>query len=161
MQGRIAPANAEWIAEAGQMIRSGALVAFPTETVYGLGADATNGEAVARVFAAKSRPTFNPLIVHVLGLEQADHHRHVFAGARRLTDAFWPGPLTLVVPRTPTPMSAISSPPGLPTVAIRSPIILSRERCLRRPAPARRAVSQPVRPRQRDPRRACRGGPRR
>ena len=72
MHGRIAPANAEWIAEAGHLIRSGALVAFPTETVYGLGADATNGEAVARVFDAKGRPAFNPLIVHVLDLEAAE-----------------------------------------------------------------------------------------
>ncbi|MBY0562105.1 L-threonylcarbamoyladenylate synthase [Hyphomicrobium sp.] len=121
MQGRIAPANAEWIAEAGQMIRSGALVAFPTETVYGLGADATNGEAVARVFAAKNRPTFNPLIVHVLGLEQAVIIGTFSPVARRLTDAFWPGPLTLVVPRTAKSEVSDLVSAGLPTVALRSP----------------------------------------
>jgi L-threonylcarbamoyladenylate synthase len=121
MQGRIAPANAEWIAEAGQMIRSGALVAFPTETVYGLGADATNGEAVARVFEAKGRPTFNPLIVHVLGLEQALIIGTFSAMARRLTEAFWPGPLTLVVPRAPTSDVSDLVSAGLPTVALRSP----------------------------------------
>lgn len=121
MQGRIAPANAGWIAEAGQMIRSGALVAFPTETVYGLGADATNGEAVARVFAAKNRPTFNPLIVHVLGLEQAIIIGTFSPVARRLTDAFWPGPLTLVVPRTANSDVSDLVSAGLPTVALRSP----------------------------------------
>jgi L-threonylcarbamoyladenylate synthase len=121
MQGRIAPANAEWIAEAGQMIRSGALVAFPTETVYGLGADATNGEAVARVFEAKNRPTFNPLIVHVLGLEQALIIGTFSPIARRLTEAFWPGPLTLVVPRTANSGVSDLVSAGLPTVALRSP----------------------------------------
>jgi L-threonylcarbamoyladenylate synthase len=121
MQGRIVPANAEWIAEAAHMIRSGALVAFPTETVYGLGADATNGEAVARVFAAKGRPTFNPLIVHVAGLEQAVIIGSFSAVARRLTDAFWPGPLTLVVPRLETTEVSDLVSAGLPTVAIRAP----------------------------------------
>jgi L-threonylcarbamoyladenylate synthase len=121
MQGRIAPANAEWIAEAGQMIRAGALVAFPTETVYGLGADATNGEAVARVFEAKGRPTFNPLIVHVLGLEQALIIGEFSPKARRLAEAFWPGPLTLVVPRAPTSDVSDLVSAGLPTVALRSP----------------------------------------
>ncbi|WP_045835566.1 L-threonylcarbamoyladenylate synthase [Hyphomicrobium sp. 99] len=120
-QGRIVPANAEWIAEAGQMIRSGALVAFPTETVYGLGADATNSEAVARVFEAKGRPTFNPLIVHVLGLEQALIIGQFSPVARRLTEAFWPGPLTLVVPRTVNSDVSDLVSAGLPTVALRSP----------------------------------------
>jgi L-threonylcarbamoyladenylate synthase len=121
MQGRIVPANAEWIAEAGQMIRAGALVAFPTETVYGLGADATNGEAVARVFEAKGRPTFNPLIVHVLGLEQAMVIGAFTPMARRLAEAFWPGPLTLVLPRTQTSGVSDLVSAGLPTVALRSP----------------------------------------
>jgi L-threonylcarbamoyladenylate synthase len=121
MQGRIVPANAEWIEEAGHLIRSGALVALPTETVYGLGADATNGEAVARVFAAKGRPTFNPLIVHVPGLEQAVLIGEFSPLARRLTEAFWPGPLTLVVPRlASTDVSELVSA-GLPTVALRVP----------------------------------------
>jgi L-threonylcarbamoyladenylate synthase len=121
MQGRIVPANAEWIEEAGGLLRSGALVAFPTETVYGLGADATNGEAVARVFAAKGRPSFNPLIVHVLGLEQAVIIGSFSATARRLTEAFWPGPLTLVVPRIETTDVSDLVSAGLPTVALRSP----------------------------------------
>ncbi len=121
MQGRIVPANSEWIAEAGQMIRSGALVAFPTETVYGLGADATNGEAVARIFEAKGRPTFNPLIVHVLGLEQAVIIGTFSPIARQLTEAFWPGPLTLVVPRAPECDVSDLVSAGLPTIAVRSP----------------------------------------
>lgn len=121
MQGRIVPANAEWIEEAGHLIRSGALVAFPTETVYGLGADATNGEAVARVFAAKGRPSFNPLIVHVLGLDQAVIIGAFSPTARRLTEAFWPGPLTLVVPRLETAEVSELVSAGLPTVALRSP----------------------------------------
>jgi L-threonylcarbamoyladenylate synthase len=121
MQGRIVPANAEWIEEAGHLIRSGALVAFPTETVYGLGADATNGEAVARVYAAKGRPTFNPLIVHVLGLDQAVIIGSFSPLARKLTEAFWPGPLTLVVPRIEaTEVSELVSA-GLSTVALRAP----------------------------------------
>ncbi|RUO98167.1 MAG: threonylcarbamoyl-AMP synthase [Hyphomicrobium sp.] len=121
MQSRIVPANSEWIAEAGQMLRGGALVAFPTETVYGLGADATNGEAVARIFEAKGRPVFNPLIVHVLGLEQALIIGSLSALARRLTEAFWPGPLTLVASRTAnTDISPLVSA-GLPTVALRAP----------------------------------------
>jgi L-threonylcarbamoyladenylate synthase len=121
MHGRIAPANAEWIAEAGHLIRSGALVAFPTETVYGLGADATNGEAVARVFDAKCRPMFNPLIVHVLGLEQAEAIGEFSPMARRLAEAFWPGPLTLVVPRRETSGIADLVSAGLPTIALRAP----------------------------------------
>lgn len=121
MQGRIVPANKDWIAEAGPMIRAGALVAFPTETVYGLGADATNGEAVARIFEAKGRPIFNPLIVHVLGLEQALIIGQFSPAARRLTDAFWPGPLTLVLPRSETSEVSQLVSAGLPTVALRSP----------------------------------------
>jgi L-threonylcarbamoyladenylate synthase len=121
MHGRIAPANAEWITEAGHLIRSGALVAFPTETVYGLGADATNGEAVARVFDAKGRPTFNPLIVHVLGLEQAEAIGTFSPTARRLAEAFWPGPLTLVVPRRETTDISDLVSAGLPTIALRAP----------------------------------------
>ncbi|HVZ04158.1 L-threonylcarbamoyladenylate synthase [Hyphomicrobium sp.] len=121
MPGRIVPANDAWIAEAAQMIRAGALVAFPTETVYGLGSDAANGEAVARIFEAKGRPSFNPLIVHVAGLEQAVIIGSFSATARRLTEAFWPGPLTLVVPRLETTDVSDLVSAGLPTVAIRAP----------------------------------------
>ena len=121
MHGRIAPANAEWIAEAGHLIRSGALVAFPTETVYGLGADATNGEAVARVFDAKGRPAFNPLIVHVLDLEAAEAIGLFSPMARGLAQAFWPGPLTLVVPRRDEAGVSDLVSAGLPTIALRAP----------------------------------------
>ena len=121
MHGRIAPANAEWIAEAGHLIRSGALVAFPTETVYGLGADATNGEAVARVFDAKGRPAFNPLIVHVLGLEAAEAIGLFSPTACGLAQAFWPGPLTLVVPRRNEAGVSDLVSAGLPTIALRAP----------------------------------------
>ena len=121
MHGRIAPANAEWIAEAGHLIRSGALVAFPTETVYGLGADATNGEAVARVFDAKGRPAFNPLIVHVLGLEAAEAIGLFSPTACGLAQTFWPGPLTLVVPRRDEAGVSDLVSAGLPTIALRAP----------------------------------------
>lgn len=103
------------------MIRAGALVAFPTETVYGLGADATNGEAVARIFEAKGRPTFNPLIVHVLGLEQALAIGTFSLVARQLTEAFWPGPLTVVVPRATTSDISDLVSAGLSSVALRAP----------------------------------------
>jgi L-threonylcarbamoyladenylate synthase len=109
------------IARAAGLLRAGRLVAFPTETVYGLGADATNGEAVAAIFAAKGRPRFNPLIVHLAGLEDAERHVVLPAGARRLADKFWPGPLTLVAPRrADSPLSLLVSA-GLETVAIRIP----------------------------------------
>lgn len=121
MHGRIVPASAEWIAEAGRLIRSGALVAFPTETVYGLGADATNGEAVARVFEAKGRPTFNPLIVHVQDLAQAETIGLFSPMARRLAEAFWPGPLTLVVPKIAAANVSELVSAGLPTIALRAP----------------------------------------
>jgi L-threonylcarbamoyladenylate synthase len=81
--------------------RTGQLVAFPTETVYGLGADATHGEAVARIYAAKSRPQFNPLIIHVADARAACRYVEWTDGAETLADAFWPGPLTLVLKRRP------------------------------------------------------------
>lgn len=86
------------IAEGAAILKRGGLVAFPTETVYGLGADATNGLAVARVFAAKGRPAFNPLIVHVASISLARNFGHFGPVAEQLAAAFWPGPLTLVVP---------------------------------------------------------------
>src|SRR5450432_3797951 len=88
------------IAEAALALRAGRLVAFPTETVYGLGADATQGLAVAAIFAAKGRPQFNPLIVHVADVRAAQALGHFGPLAEQLAAAFWPGPLTLVVPRT-------------------------------------------------------------
>ncbi|OIP86402.1 MAG: threonylcarbamoyl-AMP synthase [Rhodobacterales bacterium CG2_30_65_12] len=109
------------IARAAALLRAGKLVSFPTETVYGLGADATNASAVARIFKAKGRPRFNPLIVHLPNLA-AVHAVAVLAGeALRLAQAFWPGPLTLVLPlRDGSGLSPLVSA-GLPTVAVRVP----------------------------------------
>src|SRR3954464_8008651 len=87
------------ISRAAEILRSGLLVAFPTETVYGLGADATNDRAVARVFAAKGRPSFNPLIAHLAESRDAARLVRLDADAERLAERFWPGPLTLVLPR--------------------------------------------------------------
>src|ERR1700761_4060934 len=89
------------VTDAARLLREGGLVAFPTETVYGLGADAQNGEAVAAIFAAKGRPRFNPLIVHVTSSAEAERHGVFNDTARKLAAAFWPGALTLVLPRTP------------------------------------------------------------
>ena len=113
--------DADAIMEAGALLRNGQLVAFPTETVYGLGADATNGQAVASIFAAKGRPQFNPLIVHVPDLAHAEALGQFPELARRLAAKFWPGPLTLVVTRHPnSPISDLVSA-GLPSLAIRVP----------------------------------------
>lgn len=112
---------AEDAAEAGRLLAKGGLVAFPTETVYGLGADATDGEAVARLYAAKGRPSFNPLISHVASLGEAAALGRFDPIARKLAEAFWPGPLTLVVPVAPDcPVSDIVRA-GLDTVALRMP----------------------------------------
>ncbi|MBL8906793.1 MAG: threonylcarbamoyl-AMP synthase [Rhizobiales bacterium] len=113
--------NAAEIAEAARILRDGGLVAFPTETVYGLGADATSDRAVARVYEAKGRPTFNPLIVHVPDLAAAEKLGEFPAPARRLAEVFWPGPLTIVVPRRKDcPVSLLASA-GLPSLALRVP----------------------------------------
>ena len=96
---RILPAGAAAAAEAARVLAAGGLVAFPTETVYGLGADATNGQAVARLYEAKGRPAFNPLIAHVTDLAAAQALAHFDADAERLAAALWPGPLTLVLRR--------------------------------------------------------------
>ena len=114
-------ADTAGIAQAAELLRAGALVSFPTETVYGLGADATNDHAVARIFNAKGRPHFNPLIVHVPSLEAASKIAVLDGRALDLAQAFWPGPLTLVLPLKPnSPLSALVSA-GLPTVAVRVP----------------------------------------
>jgi L-threonylcarbamoyladenylate synthase len=117
----VAPADERAIARAAQRLRAGNLVAFPTETVYGLGADAGNGEAVAAIFAAKGRPSFNPLIVHVASPEEAERHVVLPPGARKLAQAFWPGALTLVAPRRPGSTLSLLVSAGLDTVAIRMP----------------------------------------
>jgi len=109
------------IAEAARLIAAGQPVAVPTETVYGLAADATNGEAVARIYAAKGRPSFNPLIVHVRNANQATEIAVFDDLARELAAAHWPGPLTLVLPlREDAPIASLVTA-GLPSVAIRSP----------------------------------------
>ncbi len=102
-------------------MRAGELVAFPTETVYGLGADATNGEAVTGIFAAKQRPRFNPLIVHVADLGEAERLADFGDAGRALASAFWPGPLTLVLPRSAGCAASPLVSAGLPTIAVRVP----------------------------------------
>lgn len=115
------PATPATILEAAQRLREGGLVAFPTETVYGLGADATSSRAVAAIYAAKGRPSFNPLISHVPHLEDAKRLARLGHVAERLARAFWPGPMTLVLPRSvDCPVSDLACA-GLPTVAIRIP----------------------------------------
>jgi L-threonylcarbamoyladenylate synthase len=108
------------IAAAARCLARGGLVAFPTETVYGLGADATNGAAVARLYAAKSRPRFNPLIAHVVDGAAARRLAHFDAAAERLA-ALWPGPLTLVLPKAPDCPVADLATAGLDTIAVRVP----------------------------------------
>ena len=122
MTTRIVPATPEAVARAARLLRSGALVAFPTETVYGLGADATNEHAVAAIFAAKGRPHFNPLIVHIPGLEEAEAFAQFDARARRIAAQFWPGPLTLVLPRRAAAGLSLLASAGLDTVALRAPV---------------------------------------
>jgi len=117
----VVPANDQAIAEAASRLRAGGLVAFPTETVYGLGADATQGRAVAAVFAAKGRPQFNPLIVHVADVEVARRLGVFDPLAEKLAAAFWPGPLTLVVRRAENCAVAELATAGLETIALRVP----------------------------------------
>ena len=117
---RVLPADTG-IAEAAAVLRAGGLVAFPTETVYGLGANALDARAVAKVFAAKERPRFNPLIVHVLGITEAESYATLDATARRLADAFWPGPLSLVLKKRPGCEIADLVTAGLDTIALRAP----------------------------------------
>ncbi|QUS38444.1 threonylcarbamoyl-AMP synthase [Tardiphaga alba] len=118
---RIADTTDRAIAEAAGCLRAGGLVAFPTETVYGLGADAANPRAVAGIYEAKGRPSFNPLIAHVADLAAARQIARFDARALALAEAFWPGPLTLVLPKLENcPVSDLATA-GLDTVAIRVP----------------------------------------
>ena len=117
----IVAATKESISRAAEALARGEIVAFPTETVYGLGANALDATAIAKVFAAKERPRFNPLIVHVLGLEQAETHAAVNDTARKLIRAFWPGPLSLVLPRKKGCAIADLVSAGLDTIALRAP----------------------------------------
>ncbi len=117
----ILPANETAVAEAARCLRDGGLVAFPTETVYGLGADATNAAAIARLYEAKGRPAFNPLIAHVCDLEAAQRIARFDAQAILLAKAFWPGPLTLVLQRAAGCPVADLATAGLDTIAVRVP----------------------------------------
>ena len=118
---RVMKADDAAIAAAARCLREGGLVAFPTETVYGLGADAGNGEAVARLYAAKGRPRFNPLIAHVADIVAARRIGRFDAAAEKLAVAFWPGPLTLVLPRELDCGVSDLALAGLDTVAVRVP----------------------------------------
>lgn len=114
-------ADSAGIAEAAALLRAGKLVAVPTETVYGLAARADSTEAVAGIYQAKGRPDFNPLIVHVLSLADAAELAQVDSRAQALADAFWPGPLTLVLPLREGAAVAPAVTAGLPTIALRCP----------------------------------------
>ena len=118
---RVVKASPEAIAAAAACLRLGGLVAVPTETVYGLAADATSDSAVAAIYAAKERPAINPLIAHVLDIEAAREHGLFGPEAETLARAFWPGPLTLVLPVASTSRISLLARAGLDTVAVRSP----------------------------------------
>src|ERR1700722_12119897 len=135
----ILPANEAAVAAAARCLAEGGLVGFPTETVYGLGADATNPAAIARLYQAKGRPSFNPLIAHVGDLKAARRIGVFDAQATALAEAFWPGPLTLVLPRTRDCAVADLATAGLDTVAIRVPaypVALAILRAFNRPVVA-------------------------
>jgi L-threonylcarbamoyladenylate synthase len=118
---RVLRADAASVAEAARVLAAGGLVAFPTETVYGLGAAATNGRAVARLYEAKGRPAFNPLIAHVVDRKATQTLARFNADAERLAAAFWPGPLTLVLPKAAACPVADLATAGLDTIAVRVP----------------------------------------
>jgi L-threonylcarbamoyladenylate synthase len=119
--GWILPADDAAITAAMELLRSGRIVAIPTETVYGLAADASNADAVAKIYAAKGRPDFNPLIVHVADQSAAENLAEFSPMAHQLAQAFWPGPLTLVLPLRPDADIAGAVTAGLPTIALRCP----------------------------------------
>ena len=121
MNTKLLPVTPESIAEAGEIIRAGGLVGFPTETVYGLGANALNGDAVRMIFEAKGRPGDNPLITHVATEAEIPPliRGHIPAAARALMDAYWPGPMTLIFPKSDLIPPEVSA--GLDTVGIRMP----------------------------------------
>jgi len=117
----VVPATEEAIRQAAQALSRGEIVAFPTETVYGLGANALDGGAVAKVFAAKERPRFNPLIVHLPDLAAAETYAVFDATAQKLAETFWPGPLSLVLPKRKDCGIAELVTAGLDTIALRAP----------------------------------------
>jgi len=118
---RVIQAGTHASEDAARVLAAGGLVAFPTETVYGLGADATNGEAIARLYAAKGRPQFNPLIAHVFDLAAARGFATFNPAAQLLAEKFWPGPLTLVLPKAAQCPVADLATAGLDTIALRVP----------------------------------------
>ena len=140
------PVNEESLRQASALLRQGQVVAFPTETVYGLGADALNADAVRAIFAAKERPADNPLIVHVAQREQLEGLCLVTDTARRLMDAFWPGPLTMLLMKTEKVPDVTTA--GLPSVAVRCPnhsaaLALLRECALPIAAPSANRSGRP------------------
>jgi L-threonylcarbamoyladenylate synthase len=150
--GWVVPADDAAITAAAQLLRAGQIVAIPTETVYGLAADAQNPEAVARIYAAKGRPDFNPLIVHVRDRKAAEKLGVFNATAQALADAFWPGPLTLVLPLQPGAPVARAVTAGLPTIAIRCPahpvmqaLLLKSDLSLAAPSANRSGAISPTR----------------
>jgi L-threonylcarbamoyladenylate synthase len=118
---RVSRADAAAVGDAARCLKAGGLVAFPTETVYGLGADASNAQAIARLYDAKGRPAFNPLIAHVVDLAAAQALARFDADAARLAEAFWPGPLTLVLPKAAGCRVAELATAGLDSIAVRAP----------------------------------------
>ena len=118
---RTLPFNDDAVAEAARLLLAGEVVAVPTETVYGLAADATNPEAVARIYQAKGRPSFNPLIIHVPNLQSAERIAQLSGRLRGLAEEHWPGPLTVVAPRREVSGIASLATAGLGTVAVRVP----------------------------------------
>lgn len=118
---QVQPATPRSIADAARLLREGDLVAFPTETVYGLGANALDGVAVAKIFAAKGRPSFNPLIAHGASLDMLRPYAVFDERALTLADKFWPGPLTFILPKTPDGGISDLVTAGLDTVALRVP----------------------------------------
>lgn len=117
----VCPADEQAVEQAAGLIKAGQTVAVPTETVYGLAADATNAQAVARIYAAKGRPSFNPLIVHVANMAMAREIADFSPLAEQIAGSFWPGPLTLVLPRRESSGIAALVTAGLPTIALRCP----------------------------------------
>lgn len=125
------PADESGLREAGRRLAAGELVAFPTETVYGLGADATNPQAVARLYAAKGRPQFNPLIAHVPGQAEARQLAELTPAAEALATRFWPGPMTLVLPARMGAAVCELARAGLPSIGIRIPADRAAQTILR------------------------------
>ena len=121
MQTKIFNTSRHDLSKASELIKSGGTLAFPTETVYGLGADATNKLAVAKIFQAKGRPSFNPLIIHCFSIEQIQTFAKWSSEAQTVADKFWPGPLTMVLPLLPNNQISSLALAGLQTVAVRMP----------------------------------------